>query len=701
MRFFFSALFIFVSACEPAFANTPPGPSGGISALTGDVTASGVGSVSSTVTQIQGIPVASGTPGDGQILIFNASSTQWVPGALPATGLNADMSNMSSPTLMNADLVWDASTPAKLRTPDVSSGNSFELIIKSGDVTGGSGNSAHVVYTAGSVISGNGQAGPVDIRGANADGASTGGDIFITPGLNTAAVPGKIYINQAGEGTSGDCLVSYGTSGEAHWDTCPGDGGSYVKTDGSTGLSADWNAGAHTITATTFSGNATTATDASQAAGLLIGNDTTTNSTMYPTWIAGTSGYSQQYVSSTKLTFNPSTGTLAATAFSGPLTGNVTGNVSGSSGSTTGNAATATALAANPSDCSSDTYATAIDASGNLSCAAVTDAGLAVSYVKADGSRGLSADWNAGAHSITATTFVGALTGNASTATTATNATNTGITDDTTTNATMYPSWVTTTTGNLPQKVSSSKLTFNPSSGTLSSTTFVGALTGNASTATAATTATITNDNATNSTVFPVWTLVASGNNALTISSSKLTFNPSTGMLTATGLTGPLTGTASGNATLTASNHGMIFSGSGNTLTVLAPDSSTTKFLKSGGSSADPSWTDKVSPKEVLETVVAGGTCSTTYTVDPTTGSMFNVTLNGACSLAVTNLAAGHSFTIKLTQSATTAPTFTSAYKWTTATTPTFSTSATKYDMIACVSLDGTTLDCNALIDVR
>ena len=42
---------------------------------------------------------------------------------------------------------------------------------------------------------------------------------------------------------------------------------------------------------------------------------------------------------------NPSTGTLTATKFSGPLTGNVTGNCSGSSGSCTGNAASATKLA--------------------------------------------------------------------------------------------------------------------------------------------------------------------------------------------------------------------------------------------------------------------------------------------------------------------------------------------------------------------
>ncbi len=39
------------------------------------------------------------------------------------------------------------------------------------------------------------------------------------------------------------------------------------------------------------------------------------------------------------------------------------------------------------------------------------------------------------------------------------------VADDTTTNATMYPTWVTAATGNLPIKVSSTKMTFNPSTG--------------------------------------------------------------------------------------------------------------------------------------------------------------------------------------------------------------------------------------------
>lgn len=56
------------------------------------------------------------------------------------------------------------------------------------------------------------------------------------------------------------------------------------------------------------------------------------------------------------------------------------------------------------------------------------------------------------------------------TAGTATNAVNSGITDDTSTNATMYPAWVTTTTGNLPLKVSSTKIFFNPSKSLLTIT---------------------------------------------------------------------------------------------------------------------------------------------------------------------------------------------------------------------------------------
>jgi hypothetical protein len=55
-------------------------------------------------------------------------------------------------------------------------------------------------------------------------------------------------------------------------------------------------------------------------------------------------------------------------------------------------------------------------------------------------------------------------------ATNATNATNIGITDDTTTATAVYPTWVTTTTGNLPAKTASTKFSFIPSTGYLTVT---------------------------------------------------------------------------------------------------------------------------------------------------------------------------------------------------------------------------------------
>jgi predicted dinucleotide-utilizing enzyme len=53
------------------------------------------------------------------------------------------------------------------------------------------------------------------------------------------------------------------------------------------------------------------------------------------------------------------------------------------------------------------------------------------------------------------------------------NITNIGITDDNTTNAVVYPLWVTSTTGSLPAKVSSTKLNFNPSTGALTASQLI------------------------------------------------------------------------------------------------------------------------------------------------------------------------------------------------------------------------------------
>jgi hypothetical protein len=166
-----------------------------------------------------------------------------------------------------------------------------------------------------------------------------------------------------------------------------------------------------------------------------VTDDTTTNATRYPLFANQTSGsLTTEYTSSTKYQYNPSTGTLSATVFSG----------SGANLTSIPNSA--------------------------LTNSSITLGSTAISL-------GGTATTIAGLTSVTSTTFVGALTGNASTATsatTATNATNTAITDNTSSNSTWYPTIVSTTTGNLPQTTSSTKLSFVPSTGTLSATNFSG-----------------------------------------------------------------------------------------------------------------------------------------------------------------------------------------------------------------------------------
>ena len=160
-----------------------------------------------------------------------------------------------------------------------------------------------------------------------------------------------------------------------------------------------------------------------------VTDDTTTNGTRYPLFANQTTGnLATQYVSSTKFQFNPFTGTLSATVFSGSaasLTNVPAGQLSGTI------------------------------PSGVLGNSTVYIGTTAIALNRASASQSLT-----GVN----------IDGSAGSATNATNATNVGITDDTTTAADMYPTWVTTTTGNLPVKVSSTKLKFNPSTGVLTVT---------------------------------------------------------------------------------------------------------------------------------------------------------------------------------------------------------------------------------------
>ena len=163
-----------------------------------------------------------------------------------------------------------------------------------------------------------------------------------------------------------------------------------------------------------------------------ITDDTTTNAVRYPLFANQTTGnVTTEYVSSTKLNYNPSTGEFTATGF-------------------TGSGANLTSLPAG-------------QLTGTIPSAVLGNSSL---YI---GTTSIALNRASSAQSLTGVNIDGSA-GSATTAGTATNATNVGVTDDTTTNADEYLTWVTNSTGNLPIKVSSTKLKFNPSTGVLTVT---------------------------------------------------------------------------------------------------------------------------------------------------------------------------------------------------------------------------------------
>ncbi len=170
-----------------------------------------------------------------------------------------------------------------------------------------------------------------------------------------------------------------------------------------------------------------------------VTDDTTTNAVRYPLFADQTTGnLATTLVSSTKYNYNPSSGLLTATGFSG-------------------SGANLTSLPAG-------------QLSGTIPSGVLGNSSL---YI---GTTAIALNRSSSAQSLTGVNIDGSA-GSATTAGTATNANNVAITDDTTTASDMYLSWVTSTTGNLPIKVSSTKLKFNPSTGVLTAT---GGVTGGA-----------------------------------------------------------------------------------------------------------------------------------------------------------------------------------------------------------------------------
>ena len=248
-------------------------------------------------------------PKSGTNLAFNSSS-----GLLTATGFSGPLTG---------NVTGDASG-------------------SSGSCTGNSATatSAATLTTARNIggVSFNGSAN-IDLPGVNSAGNQN------TSG--TAAVATAVTV--ADESSDTTCFPLFATA--ATGDLAP-----------KSGSNLSFNSATGALTATSFVGTAPTATVITVA-------DESSDTTCFPLFVTAATG-DLGPKSAAGLTFNSSSDTLTATAFSGPLTGNVTGNASGSSGSCTGLAATATALAS-----ARNIGGVSFDGTGNIDLPGVNAAG--------------------------------------------------------------------------------------------------------------------------------------------------------------------------------------------------------------------------------------------------------------------------------------------------------------------------------------
>lgn len=260
--------------------------------------------------------------------------------------------------------------------------------------------------------------------------------------------------------------------------------------------------GLSSVTSTTFvgalTGNASSATVASTVS---LTATSITNATHYITFVDTATG-NENIRSDVDLTYNPSTNTLSAGIFSGSGSG----------------------LTGIPNSSLNNSSVTIGTNTISLGGSTLTLAGLT---------------------SVTATTFNGALSGNATTASTAAVATTVTVTQTESTNSTFYPLFADAVTGNDDVRADTG-ISYNPSTNTLTTTTFAGSLSGNAttaSTAAVATTVTLTATNTTNAVHYVTFVDAATGNEDMR-TDLGLTYNPSTGELSAVSFIGAFSGNA-------------------------------------------------------------------------------------------------------------------------------------------------------------
>jgi hypothetical protein len=466
--------------------------------------------------------------------------------------------------------------------------------------------------------------------------------------------------------------------------------------------------------------------------------------------VAGTSVGSIDFKNATSGTVNlaPTTGALGTSNIVLPAS-------SGTVALTNGNVATATALAADPADCSANNFATAINASGTLTCAqpsistsvsglgtgVATSLGIAnnsaggyspidgtatlsnktltapvINGATSSGSTSLDFSGNSGTFktSTGANTLSGAVTVNDATTpsvTTAAGKTNTGFlqvngktsgalkltaADAAAQTATVSLAAQTTgtTTLTIPDQAGTSRnFVFDTLSQTLTNKTINGASN--------TLTARIANDVSGLGTGIATALAVNTGSAGAPVLFNGAGGTPSSLTLTnATGL--PVSGITASTSTALGVGSVELGAASDTTLSRAAAGSLAVEGVTVSTSSNTLTLTNKTITNPAVTTQAL--TDQATVAWDASLGNIATLTITASRTMGgPTNLKTGGSYVLALTQGGAGSflITWNSVFKWPGAIAPTLTTTAGAKDLITCVSVDGTNLLCNALLDVR